>query len=162
MTIYVDMDGVIADFFSELANYAKTNSWKEIPDKEATISELRGTDFFARLPKFKTSDELIAFVDKETNGKWCILSAPLRDDYDNCTFWKRQWLNDNGYDPKEAIFTKLKEKFALDDKDRPNILIDDRADNIDRWTKAGGIGIRYQANEDSLEDLFSKVRSAMK
>ena len=161
MTIYVDMDGVIADFFTELANYAETKHWKEIPDKEATIDELRGTDFFARLPKFKTSDDLIAFVDKETNGKWCILSAPLRNDYDNCTFWKRQWLEKNGYNPKEAIFTKLKEKFALDSKGRPNILIDDRPENIDRWIEAGGIGIRYQADEDSLEDLIMKVKGAI-
>jgi hypothetical protein len=85
----------------------------------------------------------------------------LRDDYDNCTFWKRQWLEKNGYNPKEAIFTKLKEKFALDSKGRPNILIDDRPENIDRWIEAGGIGIRYQADEDSLEDLIVKVKGAI-
>ena len=32
----------------------------------------------------------------------------------------------------------------------PNILIDDRPINIQRWQQAGGFGILYQANRDSL------------
>ena len=77
MTIYVDMDGVIADFFSELATRNGVPHWKDIPDKETSIRALQGTDFFGTLPKFKTSDELIRFVDDATSGKWCILSSPL-------------------------------------------------------------------------------------
>ena len=39
----------------------------------------------------------------------------------------------------------------------PNILIDDRPVNIERWQNAGGYGILYQANRDSL----SKVKTAL-
>ena len=161
MTIYVDMDGVIADFFSEWAEVNKVKSWKDIPNKETSILALQGTDFFGRLPKFKTSDNLIRFVDKATNGKWCILSAPLRGDYDNSSFWKREWLDKNGYVPKEAIFTSRKEKYATNENGTPNILIDDKPENNDRWMKAGGVAIKYQANENSLEYLMSQIKDAM-
>ena len=73
MSICVDMDGVIADFFAELAKVEGVTHWKEIKDKEASIKSLQGTDFFGRLPKFKTSDDLIDFIDDATDSTWCIL-----------------------------------------------------------------------------------------
>jgi hypothetical protein len=161
MTIYVDMDGVIADFFKELASHHGVDHWKDIPDKEESIRQLQGTDFFGRLPKFKTSDELIEFVDEVTDGKWCILSSPLRGDYDNSSFWKQEWLAKHGYKPKEAIFTGRKEKYAVKADGTPNILIDDRHQNIDRWIKAGGIGIRYQANEHTLDGLKEMINAVL-
>jgi hypothetical protein len=33
----------------------------------------------------------------------------------------------------------------------PNILIDDRPKNLEKWIAKGGFGIRYQANEDSIK-----------
>ena len=35
----------------------------------------------------------------------------------------------------------------------PNILIDDRPVNIERWQAAGGYGILYQANRDNLNKV---------
>lgn len=160
MTVYVDMDGVIADFFTELARTHNVRHWKDIPDREEAICNLAGSDFFARIPKFSTSDELIRFVNDATDGEWCILSAPLRGDYANSKMWKRVWLDKNNYYPAEAIFTSAKQKYATDDG-RPNVLIDDKPENIDAWIRNGGIGIRYQANEDSLDELKKKVIVAL-
>lgn len=159
-TIYVDMDGVIADFFNEFAKMCGVNHWKEIPDKEESIKALQGTDFFARLPKFETSDELIGFVDVLTEGTWCILSSPLRGDHKNSAFWKKVWLRDNDYQPWEAIFTGRKESYATNKDGSPNVLIDDKVENIDRWVAKGGIGIQYQANESDFEDLLEEIRIA--
>ena len=56
------------------------------------------------------------------------------------------------------IFTGQKERFAVNKIDgTPNILVDDKPDNIKRWIDKGGIGIRYQANECSLLELKTKL-----
>ena len=62
------------------------------------------------------------------------------------------------------IFTSNKHKYAISPLTRrPNILIDDKPENISRWNEAGGIGIRYQANEDDLEEyLFVELEKACK
>jgi hypothetical protein len=80
----------------------------------------------------------------------------------NSGYWKRVWLERQGFMPKveNLIFTGMKERYAVGFYDVPNILVDDKPSNIDSWNKAGGIGIRYQANEDSLEELFDKIRAA--
>tara|TARA_Y100000768_G_C23468808_1_gene447175 strand:+ start:164 stop:355 length:192 start_codon:yes stop_codon:yes gene_type:complete len=54
--------------------------------------------------------------------------------------------------------TGRKESYATDKASgTPNILIDDRPVNVQKWQAAGGYGILYQANRDSL----SKVQEAL-
>jgi hypothetical protein len=60
------------------------------------------------------------------------------------------------------IFTGQKERYAVNRFDgKPNILVDDKPDNIARWNAKGGIGIRYQANESSLVELKTKLIKAV-
>ena len=63
----------------------------------------------------------------------------------------------------KLIFTGMKEKFATDKLDgKPNVLVDDKPSNIDRWIKKGGIGVLYQANEDSVDELIKKLDKILK
>ena len=59
--IYLDMDGVLADFFAEYAKMAGVNDYRSIPPASAdpTLDKMVGTDFFHRLPKFPTTDALV-------------------------------------------------------------------------------------------------------
>jgi 5'(3')-deoxyribonucleotidase len=163
MTIYVDMDGVIADFFGGLEKFYGVDHWKMV--KEASILGLKDTDFFNILEPFETSADLIDHVRRVSGGDWGICSSPLRDDFANSTYWKRVWLNDRCWLPDidKLIFTSRKHKFATSPLDgKPNILIDDKPSNIKAWNEAGGIGIRYQANEDDLEEyLFMELDEAL-
>ena len=163
MTVYLDMDGVLADFFKGLEQFYNVRHWKQIQDKEKSIQALAGTDFFNTLDVFETSQELVNFA-KET-GDWGICSSPLRGDRDNSAYWKRVWLTEKQFLPEvdKLIFTGQKENFAVDKIDgTPNILVDDKPSNIKRWNEAGGIGIRYQANEDDLvEYLFEEIKHAL-
>ena len=162
MTLYLDMDGVIANFFDAFAKKFGKEHWKMIQDKEKAIAQLQGTDFFNTLDVFPTSQKLVDFA--RSTGDWGICSSPLRGDRDNSAYWKRQWLTKKGFLPEidKLIFTGMKEKYATDPIDgKPNILVDDKPSNIDRWVKKGGIGILYQANENSLEDLIEKIRKSL-
>jgi len=163
--IYVDMDGVIADFFGGLEKKFKVPHWKIIDNVEERIMSLRNTDFFHTLDKYETSDDLIHHVRSISNGDWGICSSPLRNDFANSTFHKRRWLEKNMFMPavSKCIFTANKHKYATNIiTGEPNILIDDKLTNIDAWNKAGGIAIRYQANEDDLEEyLFVRLDEAL-
>ena len=109
------------------------------------------------------NEELVDFV--KSTGDWGICSSPLRGDRDNSAYWKRVWLTEKQFLPEvnKLIFTGQKENFAVDKIDgTPNILVDDKPSNINRWNEAGGIGIRYQANEDDLvEYLFEEITHAL-
>lgn len=153
--IYLDMDGVLADFFAEYAKLAgvTSGSYRDIPPAKAdpTLDKMVGTDFFLRLPKFPTADSLINLALKYTKN-YGICSSPLRGDHANSEKWKREWIKKNLQPQPNMIFiTSTKEKYAVNSDGSPNILIDDRGTNIAAWRARGGIGIKYQADEDSLE-----------
>jgi 5'(3')-deoxyribonucleotidase len=156
--IYVDMDGVIADFFSALAEFRKVNHWKDQGEitLDTSIKDLRGTNFFETLPVFPYAKKLIDLVKSYTGGDYYINTSPLRDDMENSRKYKTKWLEKHDFKPNDIIVTKRKESYAVDKQTGiPNILIDDRPKNLEKWVARGGIGIRYQANEDSL-DLIKK------
>ena len=153
--VYLDMDGVLADFFAEWARLAgvESGSYRDIPPAKVdpTLNKMVGTDFFQRLPKFPTADALVEMIVKQFGG-YSICSSPLRGDHENSAQNKRLWIQDNlDPQPDTMEFTGRKEKFARQKDGTPNILIDDRGSNITKWEEAGGIGIKYQADEDGLD-----------
>jgi hypothetical protein len=151
--IYLDMDGVLANFFTEYAKLAGVDHYRDIPPAAAdpTLDTLIGTDFFGRLPKFPTTDATVRLA-IEYAGKYGICSSPLRGDYTNSAKWKKVWIKEHlNPQPVEIIITPNKEQYAVNPDGSPNILIDDRGTNIVAWRSRGGIGIKYQADEDSLD-----------
>ena len=170
-TVYLDMDGVLADFFGGVEKMYGVEHWKELTSdktkdlKKEVIDRITGTDFFATLPKFQSADALIDMVKKFTGGKFSINTSPLRGDHENSGKYKKVWISNNIEQPDEIVVTGRKETYAKNKANgMPNILIDDRPVNIQRWQAAGGYGILYQANRDSLTKVekgledYAKVR----
>ena len=156
-TVYLDMDGVLADFFGGVEKLYGVEHWKQLTNdktkdlKKEVIDRITGTDFFATLPKFDTADGLIDMVKQFTGGTFSINTSPLRGDHENSGKYKKVWISNNIEAPAEIIVTGRKESYAKNKASgTPNILIDDRPVNIQRWQAAGGYGILYQANRDQL------------
>ena len=162
-TVYLDMDGVIADFFGGVEKLYGVSHWKQLTSdkskdlRQDVIDRITGTNFFETLPKFPTADTLINMIKKFTGGRFSILTSPLRGDHDNSAKYKKVWINQNIVTPNETIVTGRKEKYAVTNG-TANILIDDRPINIQKWQDKGGYGILYQANKDSL----NKIELALK
>jgi hypothetical protein len=159
-TVYLDMDGVMADFFGGVEKMYGVDHWKQLTNdktkdlKKEVIDRITGTNFFATLPKFETADALIDMVKQFTGGKFSINTSPLRGDNANSAKHKKTWIANNIEQPDEIVVTGRKESWATDKgTGTPNILIDDRPINIQKWQAAGGYGILYQANRDSLDKV---------
>ena len=165
---YVDMDGVIADFFKALALEFDVNHWKDIPTQEDVIERLKGTDFFSRIPIFPTTIKFLHMVERYTKGRWSILSTPLKGDEENSAKHKDIWLDnlfgyafDNDFN-KKRFYSDKKWMWATDTGEISsgwaNLLIDDRPTNLEEFKQHGGLTIRYQANESKLDKFEQKLK----
>ena len=149
MKIYVDMDGVLADFFDAAArlNADRLVGWRdmELRDQTRVINEIKNTpNFFLNLEPFPMANTLIKSI-VEMYGGYSILSSPL-DGYDDCAQEKEDWIREKIHiQPDSILITSDKPRWA-----EGNVLIDDYGYNIRNWEKAGGFGIKYQADEDPI------------
>jgi len=165
---YVDMDGVIADFFGSLAKEFNVNHWKDIPTQEEVVERLTGSDFFGRISTFPSTKQFLVTVDKYTKGRWSILSTPLKGDEENSSKHKDRWLNHvfavvfGHRFNKERFYSHNKWMWATDTGEissgKPNLLIDDRPTNLEEFKAKGGLTIRYQANESKFEKFENKLK----
>ncbi len=153
--LFLDMDGVQADFFGAWSKKSGVDHWKAIHDKEAEIQELANSsakevyDFFYNLKPLSGGMEVIKWLRKH-NIPYTVLSAPLRGPYKDASIQaKKDWLDK--YHPgssSKAKFTGEKYHHATDGG-IPNVLVDDFGKYLSAWSDAGGIAVKH---EDQYED----------
>ena len=162
--IYVDMDGVLADFFGVWTKMIGVKNWKDVKDVDGALDKIRDTkDFWINLPLTPNASKLLNSI-KKVKGNYNILSSPLPND-PNSEPQKREWVKKmlSGFAPKRVIITHNKSAYAKQPDGTPNILIDDYGDNISKWESAGGVGIQHsdksadntvkRLEEDAFNDL---------
>ena len=165
--LYLDMDGVQADFFTAWAKLSGKQRYKEIGDRaqrEASIADLnaRGAEFieqfFATLPVLSGAQTLIKFL-RDNDIKYTILSAPLRGNEEASIRGKLAWLD--RYHPGTsgtAVFTDEKQRYATTNGN-PNVLVDDFKKYVNAWSADGGIAVLYRWNNvagaiDQLRKIY--------
>ena len=159
-TVFLDMDGVLVDFFNAFAKLANVKHWKQMDPQrlQDVLNKIVGSDYFAKLPKTNACDSIVEMV-VDFAGSYSILSSPLRGDIANSTKHKRAWVMNNlSPQPTTTIIVRDKSQYALINGVQ-NILIDDRANNIHKWKEAGGYGIKYQANENDLSVISGALKA---
>ena len=158
--IYVDMDGVLADFFGEWAKVMGKKSFRDIEDPASAIKKIKTVeDFWLNLPVLPQAKELLSLI-KRVKGKYKICTSPLADD-PRSEPHKREWVKKNlsFFLPEEVIVTHNKPQFAKNKNGTPNILIDDYGVNIRAWEAAGGIGFKYK--DHKFERTASAIKKAL-
>lgn len=149
--LFCDLDGVLADFEGgylkltgiDISNNFQTNSgfWKPI-DKA-------GSKFWEYLEWMKDGKELWKFIQPFNP---VILSAPSRQKSSH--IGKQKWVKNNLKNvPLLLKRAEEKQQYASEN----HILIDDRSDNCERWTNAGGISIVHKNAKNTISQLYKII-----
>ena len=160
--IYVDMDGVLVDFFGPWTKMMGVDDWRQIKDVDAALQKIRDTkDFWINLKPTANADNLLSVI-KEIKGEYNILSAPMADD-PRVEPSKKEWVEKNltAFPPKKVIITSAKSQYATQSDGTPNILIDDFGQNVSKWEASGGVGFKHKDHKfertaKNLKQYFEK------
>ena len=158
--IYIDMDGVLADFFGEWAKLMDKDHWTKINDFPDALQKIRDTEkFWLDLPILPQAKQLLALI-KQLKGEYNICSTPLADDPKSEPH-KREWIKKNlaFFPPKNIYITHDKPQYATQSDGTPNILIDDYGKNVNEWESAGGIGFKYK--DHKFERTAKEIKKHM-
>jgi len=159
--VFVDMDGVLADFNGAIARHHQVDHWRDIHRQDLVIDQIaQKPGFFLALAVLPNAHRLIAGVMKLA-GSYHILSSPLQSNVEQSAAEKAQWLHRHfaSTEPQGVVFEHEKYRYARQSDGTPNILIDDWKTNIRLWQARGGIGIRYR--DADCDQALHQLRKAL-
>lgn len=173
VTLYLDLDGVLADFDAGVAQLGfpadgRLNKKRaELPPKlQAMKTDLydaieRAGTFFLDLPPMRDAEDLWRAV--EPFEPW-ILTAPINarrgldhPDVRAIAEQKLDWVR-NHCDPafpedRFACIESASKGLYVSRSPGVAVLIDDRPSNIARWHEAGGLGVHHTSAAESITTL---------
>lgn len=141
--IYLDMDGVIADFDKQYKQLYRMSP-KEADDKKEfykLFDNFIETGQFAKLDMTQDAKLLLQFLDSTGIPVEILSSTASEKRHDAIAPQKTEWLLKHGihYPINLVPGKRLKRTYAKPD----HLLIDDTGVNIDQWRVDGGIGILH-------------------
>lgn len=164
-TIYIDMDGVVADFDRAVIQrhnptpqdieYSKNNQrwpktiWQQI---------IKDPHFYRDLPKMPQADRMITIARRfrDTLGwnLYMLTAIPKDNDIPDCIQDKILWMNQH--------YPDIPVRFGPYSQDKQfhakpgDILVDDKPSNIEQWRNRGGTAIQVTENYDLALLLLEK------
>ena len=150
MIIFLDMDGVLADFDKYVCETHKFGTKKEWNDQWDKLPDR----MFYELEKMPDADRLIEHT--LPYNPQILTAMPKRDKVRYARIDKFRWMKNNyQFKPWQinVVYRDEKQMFAVDDFLQPNVLIDDNEKNIEEWNKKGGAGILHTSTESSIAEL---------
>jgi 5'(3')-deoxyribonucleotidase len=151
--IYVDMDGVLADFEGALKDKLgltmadkKSKVWGSIKHHNDNVEP-----WFYSLPMLHDAKQLMSFLQDNLNDVR-ILTASGSTPTD-APAQKRKWVRDYFGSIKVNVVGASHEKAAFANEN--SLLIDDRSQSIDPFIAAGGIGILHTSAASTIATIKS-------
>ena len=160
-TIYIDMDGVVADFDTFVSNLLGrpigwNDSKQDLTDEEwvklASVDSL-----YYQLPMMPDATKLVAYA-KSLSTRFYVgflTAIPRRTTIPSAQADKQAWVSK--YFPGMRMdigpFSRDKQKWCIPG----DILIDDRPSNIAEWTAAGGIAVYHTGDVNATIKYINRT-----
>jgi len=141
--IYLDLDGVIADFskrYKELYRMAPEEADK-IKQFGMFFADFIESRQFATLDMMPDAKQLLSYLNSTGVPVEILSSTARKENYNEISLQKQFWLDKHkiNYPANFVPGKSLKYKYA----DPESIIIDDTQSVIDDWIKAGGVAIHH-------------------
>jgi hypothetical protein len=152
-TVYVDMDGVIADFSKRYKEKFRVTPEETRSNKQfgGLFKKFIDDGEFSTLDLMPDAKELLQFLHELDVPKEILSSTARPENHGMIAPQKQMWLHKHNIQYKANFVPgkSLKYKYATPD----SIIIDDTKSVIDDWNKAGGIGILHTDAKSTIEIL---------
>jgi 5'(3')-deoxyribonucleotidase len=172
-TLYLDMDGVLADF----NRAARELLGATLEQERAAAAAGRWTpqdwqqiqknpNFYRNLPKTEIADDLVQqarqFRDNLNWNLYVLTAIPRHNDMPDAFHDKILWIQDYYPDLRVRFGPYSRDKAAF--AQPGDILIDDRSENCQDWTNQGGTAIRVLDHEriKAVNSLFTVYKTQLK
>jgi hypothetical protein len=141
--IYVDMDGVIADFEKRYKEKFKISPSETRDNKSFGnfFDKFIADKEFATLDMMQDGQLLLAYLNTLNIPKEILSSTASEKRHNDIMPQKTAWLKHHKIDYKVNLVPGKQHKFKFSTPD--SIIIDDTESVIDDWNMAGGIGILH-------------------
>ena len=150
--IYLDMDGVLADFVTGVEGPDYING--PLQDENHYVNkkaEYINKRLFRNLPVMPGMLDLVAFV-KDTGLPWEVLTATGEINRSLVMADKMAWIK-RYVDPHVVVTGTLKGKHKSVFAQPGHVLVDDKKSNCNAWQNAGGIAIHHTSMTSTLAQL---------
>lgn len=154
-TLYLDMDGVVADFDEYAARTLGVPPSQGIYPDEVWYKLASNARLYRELIKTPYADDLVAECQDLAATKeyelYFLTAVPKGNDVPWAFYDKVLWA--------QKYFPDIPVMFGPFSKDKHHhckpgdVLIDDRSSNIDEWRAAGGIAIHHTAIDATLFEI---------
>lgn len=161
-TLYIDMDGVVADFDRAVIERFNITDKDKLTDtrwsRDIWQKIVQDPHFYRTLPKMPQADTMIKIARKfRDNLGWnlyMLTAIPRDNDMPDCIYDKVLWMQQ--YYPDIPVrfgpYSHDKQHFA-----KPgDILVDDKPSNIQEWRSQGGTAIQVTEDYDTALILLEK------
>ncbi len=156
MQIFLDCDGVLADFDTYAAGLLgmPPREYERQKHNDAALWEILYShdDYFYKLPLMPDARELVTGVQERGFDPVILTGVPSKEGSDWAIGQKTRWAADH-FPDLDIICCKSKEKALHMVEGKHNVLIDDWKKWRHVWEEAGGTFILHTSAEDSLFKL---------
>lgn len=156
--IYLDMDGVIANFEKRyVERYGHVSEQVRRSVFRDNFKDFIATEQFATLDLMPDGRELISYLETLDVPTEILSSTAYDEVYETISMQKNRWLNTHNVTFKGNFVPGKRHKYKWAQPD--TIIIDDTFSVIEDWEKAGGIAIHHRNTSTTLQHLKSILGS---